>query len=722
MNSIMKKQVFISVIFALSAFISLAGERFQIGDLTYEVLSDTEKTVSVVHCNKEVVVIYIPQTISNNDIEYTVTRIGKNSFTACRKLSSVQIPNSITTIDEESFDACVTLTTLTLPNSVKTIGSKAFAYCTALTSLKLSNSITDIGYSAFSECTALTTVNIPSSVTNIGNDAFYRCNALQAINVNSDNQHFKSVDGILFNANLTTLIQYPIGKSQSSYTLPNSTTHIGVNAFSYSQNLISISLHNALLSIGAGAFRYSALKSISIPNSIKSIEARAFLGCSALESINIPNSVISIGASAFSDCSALESINIPNSVTSIGANAFSFSALKSINIPNSIKSIEANTFCYCSALESINIPNSVTSIGDEAFLYCSALKSINIPYSVTNIGSQAFGRCDALQDINVDSNNQYFKSIDGVFFNFDLTTLIQYPIGKLQNSYTLPNSVTTIEENAFAFNCNLSSINLSNSLTSIGDRAFQDCSNLLTINFPNSLTTIGGNILYNCSALTSVTIPSSVIKIENHAFTSCVNLKEVINLADEPQSVNNDIFNLTAISSARLLVKNSSLSAFKNASQWNKFGTIETLQGKDITFYSNNYFNERINVFFPQETETAIPNASILTPYTGFTLEGWTTNYDGSGKFFKAGQMVTSESLKDITTLFAKWVDSSGIDSVNANSITVSNGILRNPEANDIRIIDLSGRIVYYGNDTELTLPSGLYILNTKSGNRKVAF
>lgn len=122
----MKKQVFISVIFALSAFISLAGERFQIGDLTYEVLSDTEKTVSVVHCNKEVVVIYIPQTISNNDIEYTVTRIGKNSFTACRKLSSVQIPNSITTIDEESFDACVTLTTLTLPNSVKTIGSKAF--------------------------------------------------------------------------------------------------------------------------------------------------------------------------------------------------------------------------------------------------------------------------------------------------------------------------------------------------------------------------------------------------------------------------------------------------------------------------------------------------------------------------------------------------------------------------------------------------------------------
>ena len=695
----MKKQVFISVIFALSAFLSLAGERFQIGDLTYEVLSDTEKTVSVVHCNKEVVVIYIPQTISNNDIEYTVTRIGKNSFTACRKLSSVQIPNSITTIDEESFDACVTLTTLTLPNSVKTIGSKAFAYCTALTSLKLSNSITDIGYSAFSECTALTTVNIPSSVTNIGNDAFYRCNALQAINVDSNNQHFKSVDGILFNANLTTLIQYPIGKSQSSYTLPNSTTHIGVNAFSYSQNLISISLHNALSSIGAGAFRYSALKSISIPNSITSIEANTFL-----------------------QCSALESINIPNSVTSIGANAFSFSALKSINIPNSIKSIEANTFGYCSALESINIPNSVTSIGDEAFLYCSALKSINIPYSVTSIGSQAFGRCDALQDINVDSNNQYFKSIDGVFFNFDLTTLIQYPIGKLQNSYTLPNSVTTIEENAFAFNCNLSSINLSNSLTSIGDRAFQDCSNLLTINFPNSLTTIGGNILYNCSALTSVTIPSSVIKIENHAFTSCENLREVINLADEPQSVNNDIFNLTAISSARLLVKNSSLSAFKNVPQWNKFGTIETLQGKDITFYSNNYFNERINVFFPQETETAIPNASILTPYTGFTLEGWTTNYDGSGTFFKSGQMVTSESLKNITTLFAKWVDSSGIDSVNANSITVSNGILRNPEANDIRIIDLSGRIVYYGNDTELTLPSGLYILNTKSGNRKVAF
>lgn len=117
----------------------------------------------------------------------------------------------------------------------------------------------------------------------------------------------------------------------------------------------------------------------------------AFLDYSNLRSITIPNSVRSIGNCAFKHCSGLTSITIPNSVTSIGNGAFALcSSLTSVTIPNSVTSIRDNTFYDCSSLAAVTLGNSVTSIGEGAFRGCKALKSIKIPKSVTDIGFLAF--------------------------------------------------------------------------------------------------------------------------------------------------------------------------------------------------------------------------------------------------------------------------------------------------------------------------------------------
>ena len=254
----------------------------------------------------------------------------------------------------------------------------------------------------------------------------------------------------------------------------------------------------------------------SIRKGVKVIGDMAFWGRRSLTSINISNSVTTIGWAAFSDCDSLTSINIPNSVTTIGNGAFGdCKSLTSINIPNSVTTIGNGAFWGCESLTSINIPNSVTMIGNETFRYCKSLTSINIPNSVTTIGNGVYWGCKSLTSITIPSSvvtiidnpfcfwhgNLYNESKafiyeDNVLFNKNKTTLIAY-IAK-ETNYTIPNSVTTIGNQAFSGCNSLTSINISNSVTTIGWAAFSDCDSLTSINIPNSVTTIGNGAFRDC--------------------------------------------------------------------------------------------------------------------------------------------------------------------------------------------------------------------------------
>lgn len=183
--------------------------------------------------------------------------------------------------------------------------------------------------------------------------------------------------------------------------------------------------------------------------------------------------VTSIGKHAFSGCSSLTSVEIPEGVTGIGGYAFSgCNSLTSIKIPEGVTNIEYGSFSRCTNLTEVKIPNSVTKIGSDAFAWCNNLISVVLPESLKEMKNNPFMGCSRLEQITVDEKNSYYSSQDGIVFNKDMTRLLIYPCGKAGASYSVPTSVTSIGEYAFA-NCSaLNNVELSKSVTEIKGSAF----------------------------------------------------------------------------------------------------------------------------------------------------------------------------------------------------------------------------------------------------------
>ena len=428
------------------------------------------------------------ESLQSITIPNSVKSIGNRAFYECKSLQSITIPNSVTSIGKEAFSCCESLQSITIPNSVKSIGNYAFRNCESLQSVTIPNSVTKIGNEAFWGCDSLQSVTIPNSVTSIGNKAFNDCKSLQSI------------------------------------TIPNSVKSIGDGAFRECDSLQSITIPNSVTSIGEGAFSTCvSLQSVTIPNSVKSIGKEAFSGCVSLQSITIPNSVTKIEDDAFWGCKSLQSVTIPNSVKSIGKKAFSgCKSLESITIPNSVTSIGDDAFYLCKSLQSVTIPNSVTSIGDGTFCWCESLQSVTIPNSVRNIGNHAFFGCNICFFI---CNSTYFQNDDVCLFNKDKTAIVS----RIKDcvNYIIPNSVTSIGDDAFSGCESLQSVTIPNSVTSIGYEAFSRCTSLQCVTIPNSVKSIGIGAFSGCESLQSVTIPNSVTSIGDGAFSRCESLQSI---------------------------------------------------------------------------------------------------------------------------------------------------------------------------------------------------
>ena len=400
--------------------------------------------------------------------------------------------------------------------------------------------VKSIGRGAFIDCPNLSVVSIPNSVTHIGTGAF----SFSGLTYIKIPKSVISIDSNAFSGcrRLHTIIVDDDNRVYDSRN--NCNAIIETSSGRLVVGCMGTVIPDGVKAIGNDAFSGCDCTSISIPNSVKTIEQSAFSGCKGLTSISIPNSVDSISRYCFSGCSKLATVNIPDNVTSIGASAFSnCQALDSVVIPKGVRIIEDGTFSGCRTLSSVLIPQSVTAIGECAFARCIGLTSINIPRGVTSIKMGAFADCHRLKEV------------------------------------VIPKSVTSIGMIAFQGCGSLTSIAIPDGVISIEERAFERCYRLVSVTIPNSVMTIGEGVFQNCWQLSTITIGKGVKSIGKAAF-DCENLSTIMSLIKNPSAIGGEEsiswpFHSNAAQKAVLLVPFGTKGKYKKTEGWKDFLNIK---------------------------------------------------------------------------------------------------------------------------------------------------
>lgn len=355
--------------------------------------------------------------------------------------------------------------------------------------------VTSIASSAFWKNSNLTVIYIPETVTLIANSTFSSNSLLETINVDENNPVFSSKDGVLMDKDVTSVIQYPVGKTTRSYAMPDTVEVVNENAFA-SSKIKRISFSSNLKEIKTAAFSESVLlKDITLPASLEKISKYVFIRCTSMQNINVEegnaNYISQDGILYTKDMTQLiqypcgkelTSFVIPDGVTKVAEGAFANTlALTDVTFPDGLKNIGESAF-DSSSITSMNIPSSVDYIGKYAFLGCMYLKDITFNGDLQSLGEASFVLCTSLEKINI------------------------------------PEGVESLGMGTFSGCMSLSEVTLPNSLTMIGLGAFDSCISLQTISIPANVSTISTTAFSNCPSLTDIYLSPYIETLDDMCF------------------------------------------------------------------------------------------------------------------------------------------------------------------------------------------------------------
>ncbi|MBQ3527299.1 MAG: leucine-rich repeat protein [Clostridia bacterium] len=481
------------------------------------------------------------QKLSYMVIPDSVTTLGSSCFAGCTVLSAVTLSKNIQQIQGSTFERCLSLQYIEIPDGVKEIYQWAF-WMSGLREVVLPDSVEYIGERAFAVCSDLETVTLGKGVKTVLHNAIYETPALEKITVAEDNPYLTSDEkGALYSKDKSALIKYPDNPGEKnvilpdgivsvernafaygsvkSLSLPDSVKTIGIDAFVNCRELESVDFGEGLESVGDGAFCFcTSLEKADLPDTLTTLGAMAFRGCTSLVSVDLGNSLSTAGSDTFLDCTAIESVTVPASLKVIPQSFMQgCTSLSSLTLEEGITCVGFHSFNGCSSLEAVTIPESVTEIDSGAFSECSSLSEVYIPRAVTELEASSFANCSSLESITVSEENANYTSEDGVLFNKGKTELITCPAGK--KICTIPKTVNTIDiYYAFYETMAVEAIEVDS-----GNESFSSIDGVL-------YSADGATLLYYPGARKNKVykLPESVREIDYSAFSGCDSLETVV--------------------------------------------------------------------------------------------------------------------------------------------------------------------------------------------------
>lgn len=479
--------------------------------LTYILYMDHTATVANYDNSTPDGVIDIPDTVTKDNIDYTVTAIGDSAF--------------------ESFPTPTNVSSVFIPATVRSIGDSAFSYCNALTTVTFAegSQLKSIGLAAFygteQAYPRFKEIKIPDSVDTIGSGAFFYCQDLERITLPSALQTLSSVT-------------FYGCAALSEVTFPASLKTIESSVFDGCRNLSEVKLPASLTAIQSSVFHRCSAKTVFYDGSL-----------AQWSQINTSNDFLG------DSCPSLVMGDYTAQFIPVEDNPYDYPPPKTVTITK-----------YTGTESTVILPSTinswpVTKIGEDALKDNTTITSVTIPDSVTEIGANAFAGCTNLtsvtyggdwSNLTIQSGNPAVQdAANAQLFDFAFTpdntaVIVRYkgtaadvtipsrykgkPVTMIDHaafynsavtSVTIPDSVTSIRDSAFLFCSQLTNISIPNSVTAIGSFAFDGCTKLESITLPSSLSTIQSYAFYNCGNLKTIRIPVSVTFIENFAFDGC---------------------------------------------------------------------------------------------------------------------------------------------------------------------------------------------------------